>query len=147
MSDKKQQAAYPLRMPPSLREAVEQAAHESKRSVNAEIISRLELSLAAEQRLTEFISAERARELSDIVERNLPKKLRDAFQAEIYSAAQGGAGGVVVSGQYLGLDPDVEAHEAIMSDVVRELREAGYGADRFSFYEIDITFYPEEAAE
>lgn len=42
MSDKKQQTAYPLRMPADLRAEIESAADESKRSVNAEIIARLE---------------------------------------------------------------------------------------------------------
>ncbi|MDH0638190.1 Arc family DNA-binding protein [Pseudomonas sp. GD03860] len=42
MSDKKQQTAYPLRMPAELREKLEKSAFESKRSINAEIVARLE---------------------------------------------------------------------------------------------------------
>lgn len=140
MSDKKQQTAYPLRMTPSLREAVERAAYESKRSVNAEIVSRLELSLIADQRLSEFLSAERIREISAIEEKNLPKRLRDHFQAEILSAAKTGAGGLTVSGEYLGLIEGDDTHDEIMSGIVTELCEAGYKAERVHFYEIDIQF-------
>lgn len=140
MSEKKQQAAYPLRMTPSLREAVERAAYESKRSVNAEIVSRLELSLIADQHLSEFLSVERIREISEIEEKNLPKRLRDHFQSEILSAAKTGAGGVVVSGEFLGLIEGDETHDEIMSGIVRELSEAGYKARRSHFFEIDISF-------
>ncbi|MGO2201174.1 Arc family DNA-binding protein [Pseudomonas helleri] len=45
MSEKKQQTAYPLRMPSELRTKIEDLAHENKRSLNAEIIARLEESL------------------------------------------------------------------------------------------------------
>lgn len=42
MSEKKQQTAYPLRMPEALREQLEDAAATNKRSLNAELIARLE---------------------------------------------------------------------------------------------------------
>lgn len=48
MSEKKQQTAYPLRMPQTLREQLESSAVERKRSVNAEIVARLEQSFAGE---------------------------------------------------------------------------------------------------
>lgn len=48
MSEKKQQTAYPLRMPQALREQLESSAVERKRSVNAEIVARLEQSFAGE---------------------------------------------------------------------------------------------------
>lgn len=44
MSEKKQQSAYPLRMPQDLRERLEVSATQGKRSLNAEIIARLEAS-------------------------------------------------------------------------------------------------------
>lgn len=46
MSEKQQQASYPLRMPSELREQLELLAAQSKRSLNAEIIARLEESVA-----------------------------------------------------------------------------------------------------
>lgn len=48
MSEKKQQTAYPLRMPQSLREKLESSSVERKRSLNAEIVARLEQSFADE---------------------------------------------------------------------------------------------------
>lgn len=45
MSDKKQQPAYPLRMPSELRADLEALAQHNKRSLNAEIVARLERSV------------------------------------------------------------------------------------------------------
>lgn len=42
MSDKRQQPSYPLRMPLELREQIESSSSSNKRSVNAEIVARLE---------------------------------------------------------------------------------------------------------
>src|SRR5687768_9442251 len=44
----KQQPPYPLRMPPELREALEKEAAAGKRSLNAEVVMRLELTLVRE---------------------------------------------------------------------------------------------------
>ncbi|MBV4514930.1 Arc family DNA-binding protein [Pseudomonas kurunegalensis] len=146
MSEKKQQAAYPLRMTPSLREAVERAAHESKRSVNAEIVSRLELSLIADQQLTDFISADQARKIAELAGTNIAKKLRDSVQAEILSAATNGVGGLMMSTDGLGLDTENETHRMIMDEIIRDLREAGYNARYTPHFEIDISFWPDDEA-
>lgn len=45
MSTKQQITPYPIRMEPELRSALEKAAQQSNRSLHAEIISRLELTL------------------------------------------------------------------------------------------------------
>lgn len=58
MSEKKQQPAYPLRMPAELRERLEEIAGTNKRSLNAEIIARLEQSLEA--RTMDEIAVQRA---------------------------------------------------------------------------------------
>lgn len=42
MTEKKQQTAYPLRMPTELREHLTESARDNNRSLNAEIIARLE---------------------------------------------------------------------------------------------------------
>lgn len=146
MSEKKQQPAYPLRMTPSLREAVERAAHESKRSVNAEIVSRLELSLIADQQLVDFISADQARKIAELAGTNLAKKVRDAVQAEILSAATNGVGGLSMSTDGLGLDTDNDAHHMIMDEIIRDLREAGYKASYSPYFEIDISFWTDDQA-
>lgn len=49
MSDRHQTKPYPLRMPEELREALQAKAAESRRSLNAEIVARLESSLLGEQ--------------------------------------------------------------------------------------------------
>ena len=45
----KQQPPYPLRMPPELRLKLEQEAESARRSLNAEIIDRLQMSVAGER--------------------------------------------------------------------------------------------------
>jgi len=52
MSEKKQQSAYPLRLPPALRDRLEGAAKTSLRSLNAEIIARLEATLELDALMT-----------------------------------------------------------------------------------------------
>lgn len=46
MSTKKQAVAYPFRPPSALRERLERSAEANKRSLNAELIARLEASFA-----------------------------------------------------------------------------------------------------
>lgn len=48
MSDKQQKAPYPLRMPDEMREHLQDAAHANRRSLNAEIVERLEKSINEE---------------------------------------------------------------------------------------------------
>lgn len=45
MSDKQQKAPYPLRMPDEMRDKLKEAAHNNRRSLNAEIVARLEQSI------------------------------------------------------------------------------------------------------
>ncbi|BCB62238.1 hypothetical protein HaloA020_29390 [Halomonas sp. A020] len=51
MSDKQQKAPYPLRMPDEMRDQLKECAHNNRRSLNAEIVARLELSLLEEAHL------------------------------------------------------------------------------------------------
>lgn len=48
MSETKQKAPYPLRMPDPMREKLQEAAHQNHRSMNAEIVARLEESFKAD---------------------------------------------------------------------------------------------------
>lgn len=41
---------FGLRLPPALKQALEESAHEARRSLNAEIVARLEASLAQDAR-------------------------------------------------------------------------------------------------
>lgn len=53
MSDKQQKAPYPLRMPDEMRDKLKEAAHNNRRSLNAEIVARLENSLLEDYSLLE----------------------------------------------------------------------------------------------
>ncbi len=55
MSDKQQKAPYPLRMPDEMRDQLKEYAHNNRRSLNAEIVARLERSLMEEPLLEEDI--------------------------------------------------------------------------------------------
>lgn len=140
MSDKKQQAAYPLRMTPGLREAIEKSAHEAKRSVNAEIVSRLEMSLIADDRSTELLSAEKARELAAMAENNLPKKIHDAIQRSIAFSAVEGKTQVFIQLSPFRLDPNDQNHIDTLKTIMRRLEDAGYNATINGLDHITISF-------
>lgn len=140
MSEKKQQTAYPLRMTPDLREAVEKAAQDSKRSVNAEIVTRLELSLIADDRSTTFLSAEKARELVALAEGNLTKKIHDSIQRSIALSAVDGQTRIVVPLSPFNLDSEDDAHIDILQTVIRRLESAGYSVEINGLDRITISF-------
>lgn len=50
MSETKQRAPYPLRMPDEMRDALKDAAKKNDRSLNAEIVARLDMTLIADGR-------------------------------------------------------------------------------------------------
>jgi hypothetical protein len=52
MTDRHQATSYPLRMPDELRERLREAAEESGRSTNAEIVARLQASFVERSELT-----------------------------------------------------------------------------------------------
>lgn len=66
MSEKQQQTSYPLRMPSELREQLEQLATQSKRSLNAEIVARLEESV---------VGNHQAEQIADLVAQKLKNEL------------------------------------------------------------------------
>lgn len=140
MSEKKQQAAYPLRMTPELREAIEKSAQDSKRSVNAEIVTRLELSLIADDRSTQFLSAEKARELVALAEGNLTKKIHDSIQRSIAMSAVEGRARIMVPLSQFNLDPDDQAHLDTLRSVIQRLEDAGYSVEISGLDHITISF-------
>ncbi|MCO8166819.1 Arc family DNA-binding protein [Pseudomonas sp. 21LCFQ02] len=113
-------------MPASLREAVEESARDSKRSLNAEIVTRLELSLVADDRSRDFISAEQARELATLADTNIEKKVHDLIQRSIAHGAIEGHSPIFVSLLGLGLIYDRPEHMEVMDRIVRRLEERGY---------------------
>lgn len=53
MSEKKQQTAYPLRMPQEMRQHLEECAKKGGRSLHAEIMQRLDSTIALDQYMAE----------------------------------------------------------------------------------------------
>jgi hypothetical protein len=52
MNDRHQKTAYPLRMPDDLRTQLEKSAHEVGRSLNSEIVARLQQTFSSENTFT-----------------------------------------------------------------------------------------------
>ncbi|MEN6404382.1 MAG: Arc family DNA-binding protein [Armatimonadia bacterium] len=75
---------FKLRLPIELRDRIEQAAKESKRSLNAEMVARLEMSFAQEQGMEAFsgkldkASVELLRRTSEVFKRLLDEADKEA---------------------------------------------------------------------
>lgn len=149
MNDKTQPTAYPLRMPASLRGAVEDAARDNKRSLNAEIIARLEESIAKESLGSGLPSADKARELSAAFRRNLPARMKSRIAEEINYAITQGRSAVRISltdNDFSGIpEEDLESMMTITSQI---LTEAGYSfVWHDNEYSLWISFVPDEEPE
>jgi predicted transcriptional regulator len=75
MTDRHQATSYPLRMPDELRERLREAAEESGRSTNAEIVARLQASFVERSELTraEVVAVVKAT-LDELLKRQGAKK-------------------------------------------------------------------------
>lgn len=84
MTDRHSVAPFPLRMPDEVRERLKEAAISNKRSLNAEIVARLELSFAQGQGLEAFSgrlddsSVELIRRTSEIFKRLLDEAEKES---------------------------------------------------------------------
>ncbi|ENU4100415.1 Arc family DNA-binding protein [Pseudomonas aeruginosa] len=119
---------FKLRMTPELRAQAEQAAKASGRSLNAELVARLESSFIAENATDRLITAERARELAMMARSAIPDEIRKRAVESIYRAVRLGHSEAIASLSDLNLDggiPDSELEE-LMTGVIQELESAGY---------------------
>lgn len=66
---------FKVRLDEALHAAIKRAADENSRSVNAEIVRRLEESIFREQPPTEILPAEKARELVKQAQKHLPSEI------------------------------------------------------------------------
>lgn len=88
---------FKLRMPPQLRDQAEQSAKASGRSLNAEIITRLEASFVTGNTSTEIIPASRAKELALMAREKIPDEVRQRAITAISRAITLGHSNAVVS--------------------------------------------------
>lgn len=127
MSEKKQQTAYPLRMPEVLRAKLEEAAASNKRSLNAEITARLEDSFHAEVPAAELIPASKAREIASAARKDLAVRVREAVLEQLNEAIMQGAESVDISlHRFPLLAYEADEAEEITAPIEKELNDAGY---------------------
>ena len=123
----REDSQFKLRLPANLREQIEQAAKESKRSLNAEIVARLENSAQALLPADEVMSAKKAKEIASAARKNLAAEVRALVIDRLNEAIRQGASFVSVD---LTVFP-LMAHEdrasnEIADPIEAELISAGY---------------------
>jgi VIT1/CCC1 family predicted Fe2+/Mn2+ transporter len=119
---------FKLRMPAELRAQAEQAAKSSGRSLNAELVARIQSSLITDSSAETLISAARARELALMARAGIPDEIRKRVIEGVGRAIRLGHSSVVVSLGDLQMDigiPDEELDDLI-SNISEELAQAGY---------------------
>lgn len=122
---------FKLRMPAELRAQADQAAKSSGRSLNAELVARIETSFISESGAEKLIPAARARELALMARAGIPDEIRKRVKEAIGGAIRLGHSSAVASLSDLHLDvgvPDEELDELI-KDIASELAAAGYKVD------------------
>ncbi|WP_395763882.1 Arc family DNA-binding protein [Stutzerimonas balearica] len=133
---------FKLRMPAELRAQAENAAKAAGRSLNSELVGRLEKSFLADGEPSTLIPAKRARELALMARASLSDEIKKRAQESIYKAIRLGHNEAVANLNDLNLTsgiPESEA-EAIIQSVICELIEAGYDAKYDDIAALSIRF-------
>jgi len=120
---------FKLRMPSQLRAQAEQSAKAAGRSLNAELVARLEASFLTEEP-ERLLPAKRAKELALMARAGLPEEIRRRSIKSIARAISLGHNETFVSLDDLNLDigiPDDEL-EKLIHGIIFELKNAGYDA-------------------
>ena len=132
-----QQKSYPLRMPDEMREQLQALADESGRSLNAEIIARLEPSLL-DQSEDVLLPAEKARMLADASKEKLPNNILRVVSSQIRHAVSLGRTSAFLDIRDFELDSmDDDSYEEISEAVIQKLKGLGYEAK----FEDGVTIY------
>lgn len=137
-SDK--QDKFMLRFPAGMRDRIRQEAEGNGRSMNAEIIARLDSSLATSTFDNSELPA--AEELARASEFSL-KEVREAVWSEVvkqivYESRFGRRKCVIRLNQIEALNPDSCTHAEILSFVTERLDEKGYAVKRPSMSELEV---------
>lgn len=118
---------FKLRMPQALRDQAEQAAKSASRSLNAELVARLEASFLSTAEPAALMTAERARELAAIAREGIPEEIRKRTLKAINRGVELGQSAVMVDFKDLKLDGMAESiFKSLTHDINRELTQAGY---------------------
>lgn len=126
----REDSQFKLRLPAVLREQIELAAQESKRSLNAEIVARLEESHFRNGQVDAIPSARKARELAAQSRKRTAVEVRKEVLSELQIAINKGSSIAHVDLRDMGLDEMSDSeHDEITGEICRELEAAGYTLD------------------
>ncbi len=130
-----------VRIPSELKDELEARAAESGRTLTAEIVNRLELSLMNLSQSTSLIDAKKAKELSEIARRRLPRTILEQAVMEINKAISLGHESAFVNVGAFELEfLSDERYQEVTDLVLMELERAGYKAAFSDCTTLDIEF-------
>lgn len=123
----REDSQFKLRMPAELREKVEEAAKDSKRSLNAEIVACLEQAVLKQNFDDKLVSAAKAREMSAAFRKSIPAEITSRVVESVNYAIVQGLTTTQVDLQDMGLEslPDNDA-ESLTDSINKTLTDAGY---------------------
>lgn len=116
-----------LRIPKDLHARLAKAAEETSKSMNAEIIARLELSMFKDTPALELVPAGKAKELSAFARQGIPALVQERIVSGINRAVMLGHSSASIDLRDLELEllPEDDS-EALFNAFERQLEDAGY---------------------
>ncbi len=121
---------FKLRLPAELKARIDREAEASRRSINAEIIARLELALLSGETIEELMPAAKAREISVAARQSIPGIVKKRIIDGINQAIAMGHASASIDLTDLDLDGLPQSDSEMLIDGFSEwLTQAGYVID------------------
>lgn len=135
-------------MPAELKAELERAAKESGRSLTAEVVARLDLSLLADGKSPEALfTADEAKTYASVARKSIPAIVRERIRVSINRSIVRGLNGAEVQLRDLGLESlPSEDLAKIQFELSHELNEAGYRFEWDGGDSIWISYGDDESA-
>lgn len=133
---------FKLRMPQELRQQAEQAAKAAGRSLNAELVTRIESSFLSSSTPEVLIPAKRAKELALMARTAIPNEIRKRAISAIQKAVSLGHTEAYANLSDLSLEVGIsdEDLESLIKPILNELKKAGYSASLEDITTLAIEF-------
>ncbi|HCL4119088.1 Arc family DNA-binding protein [Pseudomonas aeruginosa] len=133
---------FKLRMPQDLRQQAEQAAKAAGRSLNAELVTRIESSFLSSSTPEVLIPAKRAKELALMARTAIPNEIRKRAISAIQRAVSLGHTEAYANLSDLSLEVGIsdEDLESLIKPILNELKKAGYRASLEDITTLAIEF-------
>ncbi|PIA74319.1 DNA-binding protein [Ectopseudomonas toyotomiensis] len=139
---------FKLRIPENLKAKVDDSAKANHRSVNAEIVARLEASFDEGVTLEKLVPVKKAQELSLIARRRIPDIVRQRIIKAINKAIAMGHSAASAEFYDLDLEGGLSGEEAsdLLHGIDEELLNAGYEVEWDGPAAVTIFLWPPERA-